>query len=923
MDYWPSYIPKPSSLSESVDDPYIEATSETGDDAARVRYSKERQGPTKLTWKIMRLGDFVALKQFYAEHRAIEFLWLHPSRGLTYKTRFVSSPISSSEDGKSPFVAQVEVTLQIVELAPTEQEQPSVDDLMATVNAGADRAVQAAVDAGQARDAAQESARQAAASAKEAADTAAEIPAAVEAGKKTLQDEAQTQIESVKAAGTEQVAEVKAEGQTQTAAAKAQADAAAASAQEAADRLNEFKDLGATAETLAAGSDATASFDASTGVLTIGVPKGDKGDKGDPGAKGELATDNVTIVADISGNAVAQDIAIGGDASDLASARGFFYDKYVPWYAGTPAATYEVTDFNDFTRPGRYHIRWREGSPASTGEEVTANNPNLGNGIGAWFDAILEIDGVSASSSVTSNARTVQRIIVTNATNSQTNRIASRLHAGTTWYPWKVTTLDSDFGDGLRITNFKVSVPEYEGATASSAGISGLVPPAAAGEEDFVLHGDGTYRSVTHSSDEISAPVYWFGFPANERTEDITADTLLTVPRYQVGSNSLFVFIDNGLCTKGETYEEVGEDATVSTQIKLLTTLKPYHELKGYVISTIVSDKDPSAVQRIAALESQIDSVIPLPVGFVAVYAGTDEPLGWRRLDGQTITGVSSVFPAFKAWAVDDGHAVLCTLDEYETELSMYEGQCGKFGWDEDTDTLRLPTISAYIRGTTSVSEIGTAMQSGLPNATGQANIATNKVSLGTQGHEGVFSPIDNANILQGSSDITTGTYGIKLDLSVASPIFGRSPNSVTPPSVRYPYIIKVADAVYPPSVMDARKMATLVSSLRDDVPGMAAKAAGPSVSDATNIEISVPSSGTEWPAPADGYIRIMANATADYGWVRIRDNGTAIHNMSAPVGYELTYTIRASRGSVYKIEYENVTNINIKFLYANGNAPA
>ena len=171
MDYWPSYIPDPSSLSESIDDPYIEATSETGDDAARVRYSKERQGPTKLTWKIMRLGDFVALKQFYAEHRAIEFLWLHPSRGLTYKTRFVSSPISSSEDGKSPFVAQVEVTLQIVELAPTEQEQPSASDLMETINIGADKAVQAAIDAGQARDDAKDYAKKAAASAKEAADT--------------------------------------------------------------------------------------------------------------------------------------------------------------------------------------------------------------------------------------------------------------------------------------------------------------------------------------------------------------------------------------------------------------------------------------------------------------------------------------------------------------------------------------------------------------------------------------------------------------------------------------------------------------------------------------------------------------------------------------------------------------------------------
>ena len=69
--------------------------------------------------------------------------------------------------------------------------------------------------------------------------------------------------------------------------AKEYAKKAAASAGEAAERLAEFKNLGATAETLAAGSNATASFDSSTGVITIGVPSGKKGDKGDKGEKGD------------------------------------------------------------------------------------------------------------------------------------------------------------------------------------------------------------------------------------------------------------------------------------------------------------------------------------------------------------------------------------------------------------------------------------------------------------------------------------------------------------------------------------------------------------------------------------------------------------------------------------------------------------
>ena len=510
MDYWPSYIPKPSSLSESVDDPYIEATSETGDDSARVRYSKERQGPTKLTWKIMRLGDFVALKQFYADHRAIEFLWLHPSRGLTYKTRFVSSPISSSEDGKSPFVAQVEVTLQIVELAPTEQEQPSASDLMDTINAGADKAVQAAIDAEQARDDAKEYAKKAAASAKEAADTAAEIPAAVEAGIEQIgaagtsqvsavnaagstqtskvNSAGTTQVAAVEDAGSEQIAAVKAEGQAQTATAKAQADAAAASAEEAAERLAEFKNLGATAETLAAGSNATASFDSSTGVITIGVPSGKKGDKGDKGDPGTFSEDGVTVVANASGEAMAKDVAIGGNASDLASARGQIGTPPIQIFTKTSADDAATLNLNDdkWWVNGEYSLYLR--SEVFSFTPVVNNTPLE---VSGNYSARLRVANVYHTGngiqefSIAIGGKTIRTYYRTRFFNSDNTF---------SYYPWREAILTSNLGDGIRVTNGIISVPEYEGATASSAGTSGLVPPAAAGQQESFLTGSGEYK---------------------------------------------------------------------------------------------------------------------------------------------------------------------------------------------------------------------------------------------------------------------------------------------------------------------------------------------------------------------------------------------------------------------------------------------
>lgn len=55
---------------------------------------------------------------------------------------------------------------------------------------------------------------------------------------------------------------------------------------------------------------------------------------------------------------------------------------------------------------------------------------------------------------------------------------------------------EQQIGDGLTNTNGIISVPEYDGATASTAGTSGLVPPATAGQATYVLCGDGEWRDI-------------------------------------------------------------------------------------------------------------------------------------------------------------------------------------------------------------------------------------------------------------------------------------------------------------------------------------------------------------------------------------------------------------------------------------------
>lgn len=161
-----------------------------------------------------------------------------------------------------------------------------------------------------------------------------------------------------------------------------------------------------------------------------------------------------------------KDVAIGGDLGDLASARGQIGDaKEMP-----------NLDFNTLTTPGNYRIT---GNPT--------NGPSLP----------LNISGASIGSLIVAgtlgqNGRIFQIMISGSAVTWRTILDSP----GTTWSAWQQLLSGNKVGDGIRVTNGIISVPEYEGATASKAGTSGLVPPAAAGQATYVLCGDGEWRDI-------------------------------------------------------------------------------------------------------------------------------------------------------------------------------------------------------------------------------------------------------------------------------------------------------------------------------------------------------------------------------------------------------------------------------------------
>lgn len=175
--------------------------------------------------------------------------------------------------------------------------------------------------------------------------------------------------------------------------------------------------------------------------------------------------DGKTTQADAGGVITVKDVAIGGDLGDLASARGQIGNS----------KTQGSHDFSSgmlSEKPGMYTAT----KSGSTNVPFT----------GPFAEMILGTPTHRGSLLITSGRPSSPCAAIS----------AIDMNEGGGFSGYNRLITEQQVGDGIRVTNGIISVPEYEGATASAAGTSGLVPPAAAGQANYVLCGDGEWRDI-------------------------------------------------------------------------------------------------------------------------------------------------------------------------------------------------------------------------------------------------------------------------------------------------------------------------------------------------------------------------------------------------------------------------------------------
>ena len=196
--------------------------------------------------------------------------------------------------------------------------------------------------------------------------------------------------------------------------------------------------------------------------------------------------DGKTTLADAGGVITAKDVAIDGNQEDLASTRGQIVNYKTVFATGD--------DLNDVITSGTYAV-----SPGC------ANVPM--NGTSDYY--VLEVLRDE------SNVNAVTQFIYSRVNTAGPTWSRRRISDGT-WQPWQQLVQTNYIGDGIKISRSKaladgtgglciISVPEMQGATISAAGTSGLVPPAAAGQQESFLTGGGEYKpALTKISDSVN-----------------------------------------------------------------------------------------------------------------------------------------------------------------------------------------------------------------------------------------------------------------------------------------------------------------------------------------------------------------------------------------------------------------------------------
>ena len=272
-------------------------------------------------------------------------------------------------------------------------------------------------------------------------------------------------------------------------------------------------------------------------------------------------------------------------------------------------------------------------------------------------------------------------------------------------------------------------------------------------------------------------------------------------------------------------------------------------QLSGIIVNEVESDSKLAEISQQEILGSnQIfftrdgvgdDNAVGLPIGAIFASAIPIVDARVHLLDGSTISqsGIYEEFAMLVKSLVASGQPISCSQSDFDTDV-LNTGNCGKFVVDDTAGTIRLPKITTFIQGLTSITNIGESLGAGIPNITGKWTSGWNVTGRGFHNlsASGAFYDSytaglhDGAGRIQGTDDNNTGTKGYpwfdakrgetKSDGTIKNDVYGKS-DTVQPNATQFPYYIVLASGYKSKKSLDVDNIMNEVNKNAGEIRGV------------------------------------------------------------------------------------------------------
>lgn len=349
-------------------------------------------------------------------------------------------------------------------------------------------------------------------------------------------------------------------------------------------------------------------------------------------------------------------------------------------------------------------------------------------------------------------------------------------------------------------------------------------------------------------------------YPINPVNSDISND--ITIATYTATANGMaLVYVQNAGASEQKTWAGFRINITTSSGKTIRCPSNAVRTASGTaLLQTVIMNKNDTISVIIPATYTNVEigniqfapfkyqktnvlykDRIVRKLGEIFIYAGIDTPDNSLPLDGQIISECNIAYPDFYTWVVNNSKTI--TLEEYETKMSQYS-QCGYFGLDTTTKTVRLPKIKAFIQNAESVSEIGEAENAGLPNITGDVKYMLYN-DPPTPERDGAIS-IDQGQVFNNyspSGDTALRSCRLVVNASWHNSIYGNS-TTVTPDNVKYRYFIYIKNEFKEtsnPQLIEGRRELDRINKITISIPQIPTPTAGNTT---TFLDYTAPDNG-------------------------------------------------------------------------------